>query len=355
MHRHFARALVVVFLFAGTAFAQPPAPKHKIVATDRQTVTATITYEMKTTKFAVTKWMVFLPEPPELPSQGKVKTTATPGGKLVTERSPLARTVRYFELSVANPVPGGGLSLKLEVEATLRARTLVELQDGEAPPAVVALTATEKKYYLSSTTCVDHDAKPFQAWLDAKELRRGKTETPTDFAARVLEVIRADYTYHYDPEEDKRASVACKANATDCGGMTYLFVAAMRASGVPARALVGRQAITRKPGTTAAQQDHERPHVRAELYVAGVGWVPVDPSYARSGKSKPVATFVGHDPGDLLVLHLDVDLQLRYPDRVRETQLLQLGPHYWSKGNGTFDGYFGPTGWELKATPFEKK
>ncbi len=355
MPRHFARAFVVVFLFASAAIAQPPAPTHKIVATDRQTVAATITYKVNTTRFAVTRWMVFLPEPPELPSQGMVKTTGDAGTKIVTEKSSLARTVRYLEVSIAKPVPGGGLSLKLEVEATLRSRKLVELQTGEAPLAVAALTAAEKKYYLSPTTRVDHDAKPVQDWLTAKTLRLGKNEAPIDFAARVLEVIRADYTYHYDADKDTRASIACKASHTDCGGMTYLFVAAMRASGVPARVLVGRQAISRKPGTTAAQQEYDRPHVRAELYAAGVGWVPVDPAYARSSKNRPVASFVGFDPGDLLVLHVDVDLQLPYPGKVREAPLLQIGPHYWTAGNGTFDGYFGPTGWEMKVTPSEKK
>jgi hypothetical protein len=55
------------------------------------------------------------------------------------------------------------------------------------------------------------------------------------------------------------------------------------------------------------------------------------------------------------VLHVDADLRLPFPDKEREAAFLQLGPYYWTTGKGTFDGTFGATGWELKATPLEKK
>ena len=352
MHRLFAPVAVLLLCGAATHAQQPT---HKIEATDRQKVNATLTYELRTTNFAATKWMIFLPEPPELPSQGKVKTTANPAGKLLTEKSLLGRKVRYVEIAVGKPTPGAGASMKMDVEAVLRSRRLVELEDGETPPAVAPLAPAERKYYLSATTHLDHDARAFQDWLDAKKLRRTKAEGPLDFAARVLEVIRADYTYRFGPDEDKRASVACAANRTDCGGMAYLFAAAMRANDAPARVLVGRLALPREPGTDRSQLEYDRPHIRAEVFVTGVGWVPVDPANAHSGKSKPVTAFVGHDPGDLLVLHVDVDLRLPYPDKEREVQFIQVGPSYWATGTGKFDGQYGPTGWDLKAAAIEKK
>jgi hypothetical protein len=55
-----------------------------------------------------------------------------------------------------------------------------------------------------------------------------------------------------------------------------------------------------------------------------------------------------------LVLHVDVDLKLPFPDREREVQLLQITPAYWTTGTGKFDADFGPSGWELKATPVKK-
>jgi transglutaminase-like putative cysteine protease len=327
----------------------------KLVATDRQTVTATITYEMSTANFAVARWQAFLSEPPELPSQTKVQVTATPGGRVLTEKSLLARKVRFVDVPVAPPAPGAKLTIKQEIRATLRARKLVPLGPDEKPPQVAPLTAAERKYYLSPTGLIDHDSVPVRRWLDANKLRKGKDESATDFAARVLEVIRANFAYHYDPDEDKRASLACGRDKTDCGGMSYLFVAAMRASDVPARVLVGRTARAREPGADRSQLGYDRPHVRAELYAAGVGWVPVDPAFANGNKNRPVRDFVGNDEGDLLVLHVDVDLQLPYPDKVREARVLQTAPHYWVFGKGAFDGTFGPSGWELKAEPVGKK
>jgi transglutaminase-like putative cysteine protease len=353
MCRHVLRSLVVLLLVARAATAQQPA--QKIEATDLQTVSATITYELKTKNFAPNKWMIFLPEPPELPSQGKIKVTADPVGQIVLEKSLIERRLRYIEIPVAEPVRGGSVSMKLEIEATLRSRKLVALKRDEEPPAVDPLTAAERKYYLSSTTSVDHDAKTFQEWLDAKKLRRAKTESPLDFSARLLEVLRADYRYHFDAEEDKRASIACGLKATDCGGMSCLFAAAMRANDVPARVIVGRLALPRKPGSKPSDTGYDQPHIRAEMYLAGIGWVPVDPARANGNRNKPVRDYIGADPGDLLVLHLDVDLQLPFPDKVRESKVLQLGPHYWTTGRGTFDGSAGPTGWELKAAPINKK
>jgi hypothetical protein len=93
------------------------------------------------------------------------------------------------------------------------------------------------------------------------------------------------------------------------------------------------------------------------MYLAGVGWVPVDPSYANGRKNQPVKAFIGHDPGDMIVLQVDVDVKLPFPDPPGEQLLvgLQLEPAYWAFGKGTFDGKIGPAGWELKAKPVEKK
>lgn len=341
----------VVFALAGAAPAAEPA--HKLVTADAKQISATASYAIRADKFAITKWQVFLPDAPELPSQTKVKTTTEPATKVLVEKSPLARSVRYFEVK-ENGKPGAVLRMTFEIEATLRSRELVELKPGEVAPDVQPLPNAERKLYLAPTTRVDYQTKAFRDWLDAKKLIREKGEGEIAFAERVLEVIRADFTYHFDPDADKRASVACASCKTDCAGMTFALVGALRAHDIPARALVGRRAQPPAPNSKPGELHYDRPHVRAEFFVPGVGWVPVDAADAHASR-RPVRAFVGRDRGDLLVLHVDADLLLPYPDKVREAQFLQVNPSYWSLGKGSFDATFGPSSWSVTVTDVGKK
>lgn len=345
-------ALALALAVTGAARADER-PAHKLVSADAKRVSATIGYELRADKFGVTKWQVFLPDAPELPSQTKVKTVTTPATKVLTEKGAQARKVRYFEAS-AKGTPGAVLRMKCDIEATLRSRELVELKPGEAAPAVPPLTDAERKLYLAPTTRVDYEERAFRDWLDAKKLTRAKGEGALAYAERVVEVIRADFTYHFDPDADKRASTACASAKTDCAGMSFVLVGAMRAHGIPARALVGRRTQPPAPDSKPGELNFDRPHVRAEFFVPGVGWVPVDPADAHASR-RPVRAFVGRDTGDLLVLHVDADLQLPYPDKVREAQFLQVNPSYWVNGKGTFDVTFGPSSWNVTVTDLGKK
>ena len=201
-----------------------------------------------------------------------------------------------------------------------------------------------------------HD-RPRHAFARTKAIHQSpdteKTEPPLEFAARVLKVIRADYEYKFDPADEKRASVSCSRPATDCGGMSFVYVAAMRANDIPARVLIGRFALPRKPGTTPADTEYDQPHVRTEMHVAGIGWVPVDPAFAHRGKDRPVSEFIGHDPGDMLVLHVDLDLRIPVPDKEQTVDLLQVEPFVWTVGRGKLDVTLGPTKWDLKVAPIK--
>ena len=355
MSRLLSLVAAVVLLWPLAARAEEPVPAVRVEAAEAQTITATISYEIRTRDFTVTRWMAFLPEPPELPSQPKVKVTGDPAGKVVKEKSQLGRKVRFIDVSPARPTSGAKLLLSLEMKATLFAHKLVPLKSGETPPFVAPLPAEERKYYLAASRRIDHDSDTVQTWLDTKKLRRRKDELPLAFATRVLEVIRSDFSYRFAADDDRRASVAVEQGKTDCGGMTFAFVAALRANAIPARVLVGRIAKPRGPNSTPADLEYDRPHVRAELFVGGVGWVPVDPTYANGERSRPVEDFVGRDSGDMLVLHIDLDLKLPFPDQDRSTDMMQVAPSYWLNGRGSFDATLGPTGWELKATPAGEK
>ena len=345
----------VVGALSPTASAQPPAPRYKIESIDFQVIIASITYEIQTTQFAVSRWMVFLPEPPTLPSQTITRITAKPKGRVIAEKGPQGRKVRFIDQMVRDPLPGGRLSLRLEVEATLRRRELVPLGPEEAPPKVAPLSAAELKYYTSATPQVDLDSRAFRDWLEARELRARKGDQTLELAERTLKVFREELTYHYDPRNEKLASFVCTKKVGDCASLTNLLIAVMRANKIPARALVGRLAKPRLAGSRFGEIGHDNPHVRAEVFVAGIGWVPIDPSEALMGKSRPVAYFIGKDPGDLLVLHVGGDLKLPFPDKERTADMLQVTPFFWAIGTGPFDAALVSSSWDVKANPVRKR
>ncbi len=354
MIRSFCYSASITLLSTAILFAESPAPQWKIVAQDHQNIEARINYEVRTTSYIVSRWMAYLPEPPELPSQTNIKVTTKQKSKLMSERSSIARKVRQFDIPVPIPSAASKLELEMTVQATLRTRRLVPLAMGETPPKVTPLTPTEAKYYTSPGRDIDFKAKSFKAWLDKKDLHIDKGEQPIDFAERILQVIRDDYAYGYNLSE-KKASLCCDQGTIDCSGMSFLFVAAMRANAIPARILIGRYARPRKMDAKPREQEYDQPHVRAEFYLADVGWIAIDASDANVMKFRKVRDFIGLDPGNMLVLHVDVDLKLPYPDQVQTAEGLQVTPAYWAAGRGVFDGKTSDSGWDLTATPIKKE
>jgi transglutaminase-like putative cysteine protease len=343
-------ACLSVLLAAAALPAQPPAaPAYKIVAADHQTIDAKITQTVQTTNYVVTRWVAFVPEPPDLPGQAVTKVTVSPKATAVTEAGPLARKLRVIDTPVAAPAPGAKMSVEVGVQATLRSRKLVALADGEAAPKVSPLTAAEAKYYTSPGPTVDFDHAAVKAWVERKKLKLGKGEDPVALATRALDALREDFNYSYSRGRNK-ASEAVVEPTSDGAGLSYLFVAAMRANKVPARPLCGRLAMKRKADSKPGEFEHDWYHVRAEFHLAGVGWVPVNPG-ASVLTSGPVRDLIGNDAGDFLALHADVDVRLPFPNRPRVVPTLSVGASIDAFGRGPFDAAAQPSGWDFTATP----
>lgn len=76
-----------------------------------------------------------------------------------------------------------------------------------------------------------------------------------------------------------------EAGHCECGGWGALFSALCRVAGVPAREVWGVVKAT----TDFAPPGHLKGHVWAEFYIAGVGWVPIEPQNPESLGMMPVS------------------------------------------------------------------
>lgn len=115
----------------------------------------------------------------------------------------------------------------------------------------------------------------------ATELTAGKT-APIDRARAIFDYVSSSMKYdktipgwgHGDTER------ACDVRTGNCTDFHSLFLSLARASGIPARFVIGFP-LTAKDGYVAGY------HCWAEFYVKGRGWIPVDASEA-SQSNDPV-------------------------------------------------------------------
>ena len=289
---------------------------------------------------------------PVLPGQTGVSSTLEPGGVPGRELSPEHRPVLRVRIPAATADRKHALELRLEYRATLWSRRLVPLRPDsrQKVPPPPPLDPAERRAALAQGGSFDFAADAFKRWLDEHGLRRDPEEAEIDFARRVFLAIKESFTYVHVAEPDRRASLICRVSESDCGGMSVVFVSALRARGIPARVLAGRWALSSETGPDGSVFDQQ--HVKAEFYAQGVGWVPADvTSGVLHDKSPEGLTHFGNDPGDHLVLHLGSHLICDTAVLGRKTAIWMQSPALWAVGAGTFDQGAVRERWAVKTAP----
>jgi hypothetical protein len=310
----------------GARFDKAAPDGYYLATTPGRRVKATLHVTLGRPGADVAEWSIYAPSAPTCAGQRAVKTTLTPNGRLVHELSALRRPMLASRLTGR----GNEVRLVLTVEATLIERRLRPREPGLDVPKVANLSAADAKLYTRATPSLDLKAKPLVAWLARHELRRGKDESELAFARRVYSFIKQHFEYEYEKGQDIRPATVCQNGKSDCGGLSTLFVATLRASGVPARLLQGRWAHSEERGSAYKQW-----HIEAEFFARGIGWVPVDlASAVLDGKAGAFAHF-GNDPGNFLTLHLGHDLVMPRLTGGRDSRFGIQSVAYWWRGQGT--------------------
>jgi transglutaminase-like putative cysteine protease len=169
------------------------------------------------------------------------------------------------------------------VEATMRFATRDRIVDLKAPAASGREDKRVLKLYLEPTHLIPTDGIVRET---AQEVTKGQ-RTDVEKARAIYEWI-VDNTFR-DPKVrgcgigDIRGMLETRNLGGKCADLNALFVGMARAVGVPARDVYGvrvadsaeYKSLGKSGDITKAQ------HCRAEFYLVGHGWIPVDPADVR--------------------------------------------------------------------------
>lgn len=290
-----------------TTAPAPPPPWHIVrQPAGRVSVDYTVSLRHPAAPAPLT-WAVLAPGGVEVPGQRVVAGTlavSAPG-----DAEPLAEGARSRDPGpVAQPwllAEVGDERLSEGLDARWQATVELWRSDRRPGPGprVSPLGARERNAYLAATPTLDWDAPAFQAYLDAEGLRRWPGEADWAFGERIYAHLLA--TKRYDGPVGRPSEVCARAGS-DCGGLAMLYAGILRASGVPARTLWGRWALSEEP-------DYGQWHVKAEFWAEHVGWVPVELAGALTWDLDDPLALLGTDGGDFVTFHIDPDLAFDLP------------------------------------------
>ena len=132
--------------------------------------------------------------------------------------------------------------------------------------------------------------------------------------------------------------------------MAVLFCSALRAGGVPARALVGCWAKSAAADGMLNGVRYYQTHVKAEFFADGVGWVPVDCSSAvLHDRTAEKLRYFGNDPGDFLTLHVDPELKVDSVYFGTKTLPWLQQFNFFVRGKGTLAGLKREMNWTVES------
>jgi hypothetical protein len=273
----------------------------------------------------VQEWYVYGPVAPNFAGQDQTRTTLSYNSKLIEESSPLKRQLLLARVTDSPK----GISPLLMVEGTLYSRRLCPRTTGVA--AVPDLAPADFKNYTRASEHANYDNPFFQLWLDLHDLRRRKYERDITFARRVYSFIRHTFTYEY-PSGDSHAMSVALRQTSDCGGLSCVMVAILRANGIPARMLLGRWAVSETPPDRITGEVYGQWHAKAEFFAKGVGWVPLDMAAAVTDRDRGEYAHFGNDAGDFITLFAGQDAEVDTFVGDRYTGIGFQGMWWWKKG-----------------------
>jgi transglutaminase-like putative cysteine protease len=186
-------------------------------------------------------------------------------------------------------------------ELVSRFTTRDRFVDFQAPGAVAALTEPERNLYLGATELIPTDGV---VKTTADAITAGAS-SDLDKAQRIYEWIVTNTFRNPKTRGCGIGDIASMLKAGDLGGkcadLNALYVGLARAAGLPARDIYGIRVAPSRFGYKSLGVGSEvvskAQHCRAEVFLTGFGWVPVDPADVRKVVlEEPPGQLVLNDP-----------------------------------------------------------
>ena len=264
---------------------------YKLTYTPTRQITGTYTANWQCTGQTVTGWTYYELMPPTGGRQ-TITMTLTPNGQKATTQGNMHRPLLYSRTTSANQG-----TFTVTYKGTLNEVKLVALRPGEAAPRVPAMSASDQKYWTEATDALDYSSSIVSSWLDSAGLHRQSGESDLALGRRIFLAMRATFKYNLSHGPQQRASDVVRDKVTVCGGLGWVFAAAMRANGVPARAI-----SLLKCDQNYNVGGSDLGHCNNEFYCQGIGWVPADLTGGVCASSDQEALgYFAHDDAGFLV------------------------------------------------------
>ena len=171
------------------------------------------------------------------------------------------------------------------VEVTSKFATRDRAVDLSKPGNAPALSAAEHKLYTSATDLIPVDG----IVKETSDKITAGAASDLDKARRIYEWV-VDNTFRNAKTRgcgvgDVAAMLKSGNLSGKCADLNALYVGLARAAGIPARDVYGLRVAPSKFGYKSLGAGSEvvtrAQHCRAEVYLSGFGWVPVDPADVR--------------------------------------------------------------------------
>jgi transglutaminase-like putative cysteine protease len=193
---------------------------------------------------------------------------------------------------VQDPVYGAGILVaefsgkdKPVVELTSRFSTRDRAIDLDAAPsASVTLEPAERTKYLAATDLLPTDGIVRQTAVEITKDAKTDLQKARAIYDWIVENTQRDAKVRGCGVGDIKAMLETNNLSGKCGDLNALFVGLARSVGIPARDVYGIRVADSRLGYKSLGKSGDitkAQHCRAEFFLAGYGWVPVDPADVR--------------------------------------------------------------------------